>query len=87
MPKGIPLEPGTRALAVHVEDHPLEYATFKGEIPKGVRRRLGRDLGPRHVQLVEEKRDGGLTVHLHGDRLEGTWTLVPAHLDGKEQNG
>src|SRR5207253_4008426 len=30
--------------------------------------------------------DGGLTVRLHGERLEGTWTLIPAHLDGKEQN-
>jgi len=26
---------------------------------------------------VEEKKDGGLTVRLHGKRLEGTWTLVP----------
>ena len=30
--------------------------------------------------------DGGLTVRLHGKRLEGTWTLVPAHLDGNEKN-
>ena len=87
VPKGIPLEPGTRALAVHVEDHPLEYATFEGEIPKG---QYGAgtvelwDTGT--YELVEEKKDGGLTVRLHGERLEGTWTLVPAHLDGKEQN-
>jgi bifunctional non-homologous end joining protein LigD len=87
VPKGIPLEPGTRALAVHVEDHPLEYATFEGEIPKG-------EYGAGSVEiwdsgtyeLLEEKKDGGLTVRLHGKRLEGTWTLVPAHLDGKEQN-
>jgi bifunctional non-homologous end joining protein LigD len=87
VPKGVPLEPGDRALAVHVEDHPLEYARFAGEIPAG-------NYGAGTVEiwdhgtyeLLEEKRDGQLTVHLHGNRLEGTWTLVPAHLDGKEQN-
>src|SRR5262245_65962540 len=35
VPKGVPLEAGGRALAVHVEDHPLSYAGFHGEIPKG----------------------------------------------------
>ena len=36
--------------------------------------------------MLEEKRDGGLTVRLHGERLEGTWALVPAHLSGDEKN-
>src|SRR5690348_882697 len=87
VPKGVPLEPGQRALAVHVEDHPLDYATFEGEIPSG-------NYGAGTVEiwdngtfeLVERKRDGGLTVHLHGKRLEGTWTLIPAHLDGDPKN-
>ena len=35
VPKGVPLETGQRNLAVHVEDHPLDYAGFEGEIPKG----------------------------------------------------
>ncbi len=87
VPKGVPLEPGQRALAVHVEDHPLSYATFEGEIPKG---NYGAgsveiwDTGT--FELLEEKRDGGLTVRLHGARLEGTWTLVPAKLDGDPKN-
>jgi len=87
VPKGIPLEPGQRALAVHVEDHPLEYATFEGEIPKG---QYGAGLveiwDNGTYELLEEKRDGGLTVRLHGERLAGTWTLVPAKLDGDPKN-
>src|SRR4051794_14933920 len=87
VPKGVPLEPGEQHLAVHVEDHPIEYAKFAGEIPKG-------NYGAGTVEiwdegtyeLLEEKRNGGLTVRLHGERLNGVWALVPAHLDGKEEN-
>jgi bifunctional non-homologous end joining protein LigD len=87
VPKGVPLEPGQRALAVHVEDHPLDYAGFEGEIPKGNYGAGTVEIWDRGTyELVEEKRDGGLTVRLHGERLEGTWTLVPAHLDGNEKN-
>jgi bifunctional non-homologous end joining protein LigD len=87
VPKGIPLEPGQRALAVHVEDHPLEYATFEGEIPKGQYGAGLVEIWDRGTyELVEEKKDGGLTVRLHGDRLDGTWTLVPAKLDGNPKN-
>ena len=87
VPKGVPLEPGTQHLAVHVEDHPLEYAKFHGEIPKG-------NYGAGTVEiwdngtyeLVEEKRNGGLTVRLHGKKLDGLWALVPARLSGDEKN-
>jgi bifunctional non-homologous end joining protein LigD len=87
VPKGVPLEPGAKALAVHVEDHPLEYATFHGEIPKG---QYGGgtveifDNGT--YELLEEKPNGQLTFDLHGEKLKGRWSLVPAHMDGKEQN-
>ena len=87
VPKGIPLEPGTRALAVHVEDHPLDYASFEGEIPKGNYGAGTVEIWDRGTyELVEEKKDGGLTVRLHGEKLEGTWTLVPAKLDGDPKN-
>jgi bifunctional non-homologous end joining protein LigD len=87
VPKGIPLEPGQRALAVHVEDHPLEYATFEGEIPKGEYGAGSVEIWDQGTyELVDEKKDGGLTVRLHGDRLEGMWSLVPAKLDGDPKN-
>jgi bifunctional non-homologous end joining protein LigD len=87
VPKGVPLEPGQQHLAVHVEDHPLDYATFEGEIPKG-------EYGAGTVEiwdsgtyeLLEEKRGGGLTVRLHGKKLDGVWALVPAKLSGDPKN-
>ena len=36
--------------------------------------------------MLEEKKNGGLTVRLHGLKLQGTWSLVPAHLSGDEKN-
>ncbi|TML94163.1 MAG: DNA ligase D [Actinobacteria bacterium] len=87
VPKGVPLQPGQQHLAVHVEDHPLEYGAFEGEIPKG---QYGAgtveiwDSGT--YELLEEKKNGGLTVRLHGKRLDGIWALVPAHLSGDEKN-
>src|SRR2546423_136144 len=87
VPKGVPLESGQRALAVHVEDHPLDYAGFEGEIPKGQYGAGTVEIWDQGTyELVEEKKDGGLTVRLHGKRLDGTWTLVPAKLDGDPKN-
>jgi bifunctional non-homologous end joining protein LigD len=87
VPKGVPLEPGEQHLAVHVEDHPLEYGSFEGEIPQGNYGAGTVEIWDRGTyELLEEKRDGGLTVRLHGKRLEGTWALVPAHLSGEEKN-
>jgi bifunctional non-homologous end joining protein LigD len=87
VPKGIPLEPGERHLAVHVEDHPLEYATFEGEIPAGQYGAGQVDIWDQGTyELLEEKRDGGLTVRLAGERLHGLWALVPAKLSGDPKN-
>jgi bifunctional non-homologous end joining protein LigD len=87
VPKGVPLRRGERHLAVHVEDHPLEYADFEGVIPAGQYGAGTVEIWDRGTyELVEEKRDGGLTVRLHGDRLDGVWTLVPASLDGDPKN-
>jgi DNA ligase D-like protein (predicted 3'-phosphoesterase) len=87
LPRGVPLRGGERSLAVHVEDHPLEYATFAGDIPAG---QYGGgwvevwDHGT--YEVLKERPDGTLTVILHGERLHGEWALVPAKLDGQERN-
>jgi bifunctional non-homologous end joining protein LigD len=87
VPKGVPLRRGERHLAVRVEDHPLEYASFEGTIPAGEYGAGTVEIWDRGTyELLEEKRDGGLTVRLHGDRLDGVWTLIPAALDGDERN-
>jgi bifunctional non-homologous end joining protein LigD len=87
VPKGVPLEPGQQHLAVHVEDHPLEYATFEGEIPKGEYGAGTVEIWDQGAyELLDEKKDGGLTVRLEGKRLRGTWALVPAKLSGDPKN-
>ena len=87
VPKGVPLRRGERHLAVHVEDHPLEYGDFEGEIPAGQYGAGTVEIWDRGTyELLEEKRDGGLTVRLDGERLDGVWTLVPASLDGDPKN-
>ena len=87
VPKGVPLEPGQQHLAVHVEDHPLDYGSFEGEIPAGQYGAGTVEIWDNGTyELLEEKPNGGLTVRLHGKKLEGVWTLVPAHLSGDPKN-
>jgi bifunctional non-homologous end joining protein LigD len=87
VPKGLPLVVGEKHLAVHVEDHPLSYGSFEGRIPAGEYGAGTVEIWDRGTyELVEEKKDGGLTVHLRGDHLDGVWTLVPAKLGGDVKN-
>jgi bifunctional non-homologous end joining protein LigD len=79
--KGPSLVPGEKRLAVHVEDHPLDYGGFEGTIPQG-------EYGGGTVMLwdrgtwrpegdpLHDYKKGRLTFRLEGEKLQGTWHLV-----------
>jgi bifunctional non-homologous end joining protein LigD len=81
VPKGPCLDPAEKRLAVHVEDHPLDYGSFEGIIPEG-------EYGGGTVMLWDRGRwepvgnphqgyaDGHLKFRLYGEKLRGGWTLV-----------
>ena len=83
VPKGPPEERGEKRLAIHVEDHPIEYAKFEGDIPKG-------NYGAGHVDIwdkgtykiegaesaASQIEKGDLKFTLKGDRLNGRFALV-----------
>ncbi|MDQ3510641.1 MAG: non-homologous end-joining DNA ligase, partial [Pseudomonadota bacterium] len=81
VPKGPSLRVGEKRLAVEVEDHPLDYARFQGDIPEG-------HYGAGHVDVfdhgvwscngdpLEAMAAGKLDFVLHGEKLNGGWKLV-----------
>ncbi|MGI8570965.1 MAG: DNA polymerase ligase N-terminal domain-containing protein [Methylocella sp.] len=79
--KGPSLCPGDKRLAVHVEDHPLEYAGFEGVIPQGeygAGSVIVWDRG-RWIPLTDPRKGyakGHLTFSLRGEKLGGDWALV-----------
>jgi bifunctional non-homologous end joining protein LigD len=89
VPKGPSLDPSVKRLAVHVEDHPIEYGVFEGIIPK-------KEYGGGTVMLWDRGRwtpdedphkafrKGHIRFHLHGERLSGGWHLVRSRRPGQE---
>ncbi len=81
VPKGPSLDPKAKSLAVHVEDHPLDYAGFEGIIPEG-------EYGGGTVMVwdrgqwepegdaAKDYRSGKLKFRLEGQKLHGSWALV-----------
>ncbi len=90
IPKGPSLDPSVKHLAAMVEDHPLDYGDFEGNIPKG-------EYGGGSVMLwdrgtfeligeegaAEQVARGDLKFRLHGEKLNGTWAIVHMKNRGK----
>ena len=75
VPKGLPPDPKTNHLAVHTEDHPLEYAAFEGEIPRGEYGGGQMFIWDRGHYDVEKWTDREVKVILHGSRVEGRYVF------------
>ena len=81
MPKGPSENPQDKRLAVHVEDHPVEYGQFEGTIPEGeygggTVMLWDRGTWEPHGDVDEALKKGKLAFDLHGERLHGQWALV-----------
>ncbi|RJQ46132.1 MAG: DNA ligase D [Gaiellales bacterium] len=81
VPKGLPVPHDPRKLAVHVEDHPVEYLDFRGEIPKGQYGAGIMDIWDRGAwepldDVASGLEKGKLTFRLHGARVDGEFSLV-----------
>jgi bifunctional non-homologous end joining protein LigD len=90
IPKGPSLDPKVRRLAVHVEDHPLDYADFEGSIPQG---HYGAgDVIVWDRGICEPEGDanqayakGKLRFRLQGEKLSGVWNLFRTRMAGKKE--
>jgi bifunctional non-homologous end joining protein LigD len=81
VPKGPSLDPNDKRLAMHVEDHPMEYGGFEGVIPEkqygaGTVMLWDRGIWIPKSDPEEGYRKGHLKFDLEGDKLEGGWNLV-----------
>jgi DNA ligase D-like protein (predicted polymerase)/DNA ligase D-like protein (predicted 3'-phosphoesterase) len=75
VPKGLPDKPGAPRLAVHTEDHPLEYLEFHGEIPAGEYGGGRMTIWDQGHYDVEKWIDDEVAVTLHGERVEGRFVF------------
>ena len=85
VPKEPPIEKGTKRLAVQVEDHPLEYATFKGTIPEG-------NYGAGKVEIwdsgfyeLKSKTNDKIEFKLNGKKLKGDYILIKTSYGNKPE--
>ena len=81
VPKGPAVDPSVKRLAMHVEDHPVEYGTFEGVIPEGYGAGIVMlwDRGtwmPEVDDVGAALRKGDLKFRLDGVKLKGSWALV-----------
>jgi bifunctional non-homologous end joining protein LigD len=78
IPNGIPETPDENRKAVHTEDHPLEYLSWEGEIPKGEYGAGTMVVWDSGTYELEKWEQGKVIVDFHGERLRGRYALFRA---------
>jgi bifunctional non-homologous end joining protein LigD len=81
LPRGVPIDPKQNRLAVHTEDHPLEYIDFEGTIPKGQYGAGEMRVWDRGTYDAEKFEDKKVIVRFHGERVEGRYALFQTRGD------
>ena len=81
VPKNLPDTPSVNHLAVHTEDHPMEYLTFAGTIPKGEYGGGKVIVWDQGTYETEKFNDDEVIVTLHGERISGRYAMIQT--DGK----
>jgi len=76
VPKGPPTGSGIRRLAVQVEDHPVSYIDFQGDIAEGSYGAGRVEIWDKGEYRLQQQEPDLLTFELHGDRLRGEYALV-----------
>lgn len=96
VPKGPSLNPSIKRLAVLTEDHPMDYASFEGIIPKG---NYGagsvivwdtgtyeniKEIDGKLIPMEDCFEKGTIEINIHGEKLHGSYALIRTHLSEKE---
>ncbi|MFH0749105.1 MAG: DNA polymerase ligase N-terminal domain-containing protein [Candidatus Bathyarchaeota archaeon] len=84
IPKEPPREVGIKRLAIPVEDHPIDYASFSGTLPEG---QYGAgeviiwDKGTYKIISIQENK---MVIIIYGEKLQGEYCLIKTKFQGKE---
>jgi bifunctional non-homologous end joining protein LigD len=81
LPRGVPQDPKHNRLAVHTEDHPLEYLEFEGDIPKGQYGAGKMRIWDRGTYQAEKFRDNEVIAVFDGERVQGKYALFQTNGD------
>ena len=86
VPKEPPKRPGVKRLAVAVEDHPVDYAGFKGTIPEGEYGAGTVEIWDKGTYVPEKWKEKEIIVDIKGERLKGKYVLIKTKFKGSKNS-